>query len=61
MFERLRKRFCRHRFRPIDTMCKWNEQEEGFTITETCFKCGKQFSFTFRPSFGVIQIREKHD
>lgn len=38
--------FTNHRFNSSDTDCHYNEKEKTFTITETCCKCGKSFSFT---------------
>lgn len=35
-----------HKFKSKDTECKHNEADNTFTITETCCKCGKRFSFT---------------
>lgn len=45
-FREIKKHFCRHQFIPGTTDVKWNEDEQTHTITETCCKCGKRFSFT---------------
>ncbi len=29
-----------------NTDCKYDEENKTYTITETCYKCGKKFSFT---------------
>lgn len=42
----IKKLLCRHRFIPGTTDVKWNEDTQTHTITETCCKCGKRFSFT---------------
>lgn len=38
--------FTNHRFNSFDTDCHYNKEEKTFTITETCCRCGKKFSFT---------------
>ena len=35
-----------HKFKSEDTECKHDEVNKTFTITETCCRCGKKFSFT---------------
>ena len=35
-----------HRFKSCDAKTECNDKEKTFTITGTCYKCGKQFSFT---------------
>lgn len=35
-----------HKFKSSDTESKCNDKEKTCTITETCYKCGKRFSFT---------------
>ena len=43
-----------HKFKSNDTDCKYDDVNKTCTITETCCKCGKKFSFT-APSknFGI--------
>lgn len=38
--------FTSHRLNDTDRECKYNDKDKTFTITETCCKCGKKFSFT---------------
>lgn len=38
--------FTHHKFYDRDTKCEWNEETDEYTITETCARCGKVFSFT---------------
>ena len=35
-----------HKFKSDDTDCKYDSVNKTYTITETCYKCGKKFSFT---------------
>ena len=43
-----------HKFNSIDTVCKYNGKEDTYTITETCCRCGKQFSFSAQSkNFGL--------
>ena len=35
-----------HKFKSNDTDCKYDDVNKTCTITETCCKCGKKFSFT---------------
>lgn len=35
-----------HKFKSVDKHCYYNANDDTFTITETCCRCGKQFSFT---------------
>lgn len=47
-----------HMFRSCDTESKCNDKEKTCTITETCYKCGKQFSFTGTyKQFGISDVR----
>lgn len=46
--------FTGHRLNDTDRECKYNEKDKTFTITETCCKCGKKFSFTVpEKNFGL--------
>ena len=46
--------FINHSFRSSDTKSIYNDETHTFTITETCCKCGKQFSFTtHEKNFGL--------
>ena len=44
----------RHSFKLNETVCKYDDENKTCTITETCCRCGKKFSFT-APSknFGI--------
>lgn len=46
---------ARHKFRSTDVDCQYNVEDDTFTVTQTCCRCGKQFSFT-APSenFGLL-------
>ena len=46
-----------HKFKsPAESKC--NDKEKTCTITETCCKCGKQFSFTGTyKQFGISDVR----
>lgn len=35
-----------HRLNNTDRKCKYNEEDKTLTITESCCKCGKKFTFT---------------
>ena len=35
------------KFKSSDTESKWNDKEKTYTITETCYKCGKKYSSVF--------------
>lgn len=35
-----------HRFQSGKSKCEYNKQTDEYTITDTCVRCGKQFSFT---------------
>lgn len=35
-----------HYFLSNDTECKYDKTNKTYTITETCCKCGKKYSFT---------------
>lgn len=35
-----------HKFKSGDTQCHCDDDKKICIITETCFKCGKQFSFS---------------
>ena len=35
-----------HKFKSSDTDCKYDDSNNTVTITETCCKCGKKFSYT---------------
>ena len=43
---KLKQLFCFHKFKSNDTDCKYSATYDTYTITETCYKCGKKFSFT---------------
>lgn len=43
---KLKQLFCIHKFKCSDTDCKYSATYDTYTITETCYKCGKKFSFT---------------
>lgn len=49
-----------HQFKSVDTDSKYDNEKDTITITETCCRCGKQFSFT-APSrcFGLTSERGK--
>lgn len=38
--------FTGHCLKDTDRKCEYNEEDKTFTITETCCRCGKKFSFT---------------
>lgn len=38
--------FTNHCFLGDDTKLKWNRETDEYTITETCKRCGKNYSFT---------------
>lgn len=43
-----------HKFKSNDTDCQYDDANETYTITETCCKCGKKFSFTtLSKNFGI--------
>lgn len=47
-----------HRFSSVDTDVHYDPENGKFTITETCFKCGKKFSFTTtEKAFGLPERR----
>ena len=46
---KIKQFFCgltNHKFKSSDTDCKYDDVNKTCTITETCYKCGKKFSFT---------------
>ena len=46
---KIKQFFCgltNHKFKSSDTDCKYDDVNKTCTITETCYKCGKMFSFT---------------
>lgn len=45
----------RHSFKSGDTVCEYDDENKTCTVTETCYRCGKKFSFT-APSrkFGIL-------
>lgn len=53
-----RQKLCCHRFRSIDTRVHYDQKHGTITITETCVKCGKRFSFTAtEKAFGLPERR----
>lgn len=34
------------KFKSCDTKCHCDDEKKEVTITETCYKCGKKYSFT---------------
>lgn len=47
-----------HKFKSCDTKSDCNDKEKTCTITEMCYKCGKQFSFTGTyKQFGIPDVR----
>lgn len=43
---KIKQLLCCHKFKSTDTDCKYNKTYDTYKITETCYKCGKKFSFT---------------
>lgn len=35
-----------HKFKDTDTKCQYDSEKDEYTITETCCRCGKKFSFS---------------
>lgn len=48
-----------HKFKDRDTECRYDNGIKLYTITETCCKCGKKFSFS-APSknFGLPEMED---
>ena len=49
MLKRIRRLLCaitRHRFERTDIDCKIDVENNIVTVTQTCRRCGKQFTFT---------------
>jgi hypothetical protein len=49
MINKIKQFLCgltNHKFKSNDTDCKYDDANKTCTITETCCKCGKKFSFT---------------
>lgn len=43
-----------HSFKDKDTVCEYNDEDKTCMVTETCYRCGKKFSFTApSKSFGI--------
>lgn len=43
-----------HKFKSNDTDCKYDSVNKTYTITETCCRCGKKFSFAApAKNFGI--------
>ena len=57
MKQKIKQFLCglrQHKFQSVDTDCKINDKNNTVTITETCCRCGKQFSFTTdKKNFGL--------
>lgn len=45
MWRKIRQALCRHRFQALHTRSYYDPITDTVIITETCIKCGKQFSF----------------
>jgi len=49
MTDKIKQFLCgltHHKFKSVDTDCKYDGVTKTYTITETCYNCGKKFSFT---------------
>ena len=60
MWRKIRQALCRHRFYAPNTLSYYDSRTDTCTITETCIKCGKRFSFRYpmKTFLGEVQANE---